>query len=136
MSNAYSKFSDRRGLTLVEVIAGLVLLATLLTSVLVAFKTHAAQIRGARDRLKASETADELVGSWLAQGALPAIGTQKALAEMDGWAWRVLANESQQTGPVKVGSVRVEVFRSRASAGDDVLASVALVVPGNMSVLK
>jgi prepilin-type N-terminal cleavage/methylation domain-containing protein len=136
MWNEFSKPSGRRGLTLVEVIAGLVLLATLLTSVLAAFKTHAVQIRGARDRLQASEAADELLSGWLAQGALPPVGTQKALAGADGWAWRVMANESQQSGPVRIGSLRVEIVRPRAPADDEVLASVALVVPGNTGVVQ
>jgi prepilin-type N-terminal cleavage/methylation domain-containing protein len=136
MSNAFSSSSGRRGLTLVEVIAGLVLLATLLTAVLAAFKTHATQIRGARERLKASATAEELVSGWAAQGALPAVGTQKPLPGTDGWFWRVLANESPLSGPVKTGTVRVEIIRPRDAAGDDVLASVVLVVPGNTSVAK
>jgi prepilin-type N-terminal cleavage/methylation domain-containing protein len=136
MSNVFSKSSDRRGLTLVEVIAGLVLLATLLTSVLAAFKTHAAQIRGSRDRLKANAAVGELLSGWLAQGALPPLGTQKELAGADGWNWRLLANESQQSGPVKIGSVRVEVFRPRPAAGDEILACVSLIVPGNMSAVK
>ena len=136
MWNGFSNSSDRRGLTLVEVIAGLVLLATLLTAVLVGFKTHAAQIRGARDRLKATEMADELLSGWMAEGVLPPIGTQKALAGTDGWAWRLLANESQQSGPVKIGSVSIEIIRLRDAAVEEVLASVALVVPGNTSALK
>lgn len=136
MSNGFWKRSDRRGLTLVEVIAGLVLLATLLTSVLAAFKTHAAQIRRARERLQATATADELVAGWIAQGALPKVGTQKPLEGTDGCAWRLLSNESQQSGPVKIGCVQVEVFRPRPSLGDEVLSSVMLVVPGNMSTAK
>jgi hypothetical protein len=136
MWNTFSKPSDRRALTLVEVIAGLVLLATLLTSVLAAFKTHARQIRAARDRLKANAAAEELLSGWLAQGALPAVGTQKAIADSDGWTWRLLANETHKSNPVKIGSVRVEIVRSRDATGDEVLASVALVVPGNTSVLQ
>jgi prepilin-type N-terminal cleavage/methylation domain-containing protein len=136
MSNGSWKRFDRRGLTLVEVIAGLVLLATLLTSVLAAFKTHAAQIRSARARLQAAAAADELVAGWMAQDALPRVGTQKPLEGADGWAWRLLTNESQRSGPVKIGCVRVEIFRPRPSVGDEVLASVTLVVPGNMSTAK
>lgn len=136
MWNTFSKRSDRRALTLVEVIAGLVLLATLLTCVLAAFKTHAAQIRGARDRFKANEAAEELLSGWLTQGALPAVGTQKPIADSDGWIWRLLANETHQSDSVKIGSVRVEIVRSRDATGDEVLASVALVVPGNTSVLQ
>lgn len=136
MSNAYLKPSDRRALTLVEVIAGLVLLATLLTAVLTAFKVHAAQIRGSRERLKANETAQELLSGWLAQGALPPVGAQQALAGTDGWIWRLLANDSQPSGSINIGSVRVEIIRPRDGAADEVLASVVLVVPGNPSVSK
>lgn len=133
MSNAYSKPSDRRGLTLVEVIAGLVLLATLLTTVLTAFKTHAAQIRGSRERLKANEIAQELLSGWLARGALPAVGTQQAVAGTEDWKWRLLANDLQPSGAINIGSVRVEIVRARNAGDDEILASVVLVVPGNPS---
>jgi type II secretory pathway pseudopilin PulG len=133
MWNGFSNSSGRRALTLVEVIAGLVLLATLLTAVLAAFKTHAAQIRRARDRLQASAMAEDMLIGWTAEGVLPPVGTQKALAGTDGWVWRLLANESQQSGPVKIGSVSVEIIRPREAAADEVLASVVLVVPGNTS---
>jgi type II secretory pathway pseudopilin PulG len=136
MSNAFLRPSGRRALTLVEVIAGLVLLATLLTTVLTAFKTHAAQIRGARDRLNAARAADELITSWMAQGALPPVGTQKPLAEIEGCSWRLLANESQATEPLKITTVRLEIVRPRLLAEDEVLASVALVVSGNSLIAK
>jgi hypothetical protein len=76
------------------------------------------------------------LSGWLAQGSLPAVGTQKAIADSDGWTWRLLANETHQSDPVSIGSVRVEIIRSRDATGDEVLASVALVVPGNTSVLQ
>jgi hypothetical protein len=136
MSNAYSKPSDRRGLTLVEVIAGLVLLATLLTTVLTAFKTHAAQIRGSRERLKANGIAQELLSGWLTKGALPPVGTRQALAGTEDWNWRLLANDSQPSGSINIGSVRVEIVRSQNAAADEILASVVLVVPGNPSASK
>jgi prepilin-type N-terminal cleavage/methylation domain-containing protein len=132
MSNGYSNSSGRRGLTLVEVIAGLVLLATLLTSVLAAFKTNAAQVRAARDRLKASELAEGLLSEWMARNQLPAVGTQKPLPDTDGWIWRLLANEAQLSGPAPLQTVRVEICRSQEPAGEQVLASVALVVQGAM----
>jgi prepilin-type N-terminal cleavage/methylation domain-containing protein len=136
MSNTFWKCSGRRGLTLVEVIAGLVLMATLLTAVLAAFKAHAGQIRGARERMRASELAEDLLSGWQAEGALPALGTQKPLAGTDGWVWRLLGNEPQQSGPTGIGSVRVEIVRPRNAAEEDVLASVSLVVPGNAAVVK
>jgi hypothetical protein len=135
MSNGYSSSPGRRGLTLVEVIAGLLLLATLLTSVLAAFKIHAAQIRAARDRLKASELAEGLLGDWMARNQLPAVGTQKPLPETDGWMWRVLANEPQLSGAA-LRTVRVEICRPPEAAGEQILASVSLVVQGTTVATK
>ena len=117
MSNGYSSSSGRRGLTLVEVIAGLVLMATLLTSVLAAFRTHAAQIRAARDRLKASELAEGLLSEWMARNQLPAVGTQKPLPDTDGWIWRLLANEGQLSGPAPLRTVRVESADRKSQQG-------------------
>jgi hypothetical protein len=136
MSNGYSSSSGRRGLTLVEVIAGLVLLATLLTSVLAAFKTQAGQIRAARDRLKASELAEGLLGDWMARDQLPPVGTQKPLANTDGWMWRVLANETQLSGPAPLRTVRVEICRPPDASGAQILASVSLVVQGTTVATK
>jgi prepilin-type N-terminal cleavage/methylation domain-containing protein len=136
MSNGYSNSSGRRGLTLVEVIAGLLLLATLLTFVLAAFKTHAAQIRAARDRLKASELAEGLLSEWMARNQLPPVGTQKPLSNTDGWMWRILANETQLSGPAPLRTVRVEICRPQEPAEPQILASVALVVQGTAVATK
>jgi hypothetical protein len=118
------------------VIAGLVLLATLLTAVLAAFKTHAAQIRRARDRLQASAMAEDILSGWTAEGVFPPVGTQKALVGTDGWVWRLQANDSQQSGSVKIGSVNVEIVRRTDAGAEEVLASVALVVSGDRGALK
>jgi type II secretory pathway pseudopilin PulG len=136
MSNAFSNSSARRGLTLVEVVAGLLLLATLLTAVLTAFRTHATQIRRARERLQANDMANELLRGWQAQGAMPPIGTQKLLDGTDGWAWRIAANGFIQTEPVRIGSVRVDIVRPDGAANDEILSSVSVVVPGGTTGTK
>jgi type II secretory pathway pseudopilin PulG len=136
MSNAFSISSARRGLTLVEVVAGLLLLATLLTAVLTAFRTHAAQIRHARERLQANDMANELLRGWLAQGAMPPIGTQKPLDGTDGWAWRIAADGLVQTEPVRIESIRVEIVRSGDALNEEILSSVSVVAPGGATATK
>ena len=64
MSAACCRRSAGRGLTLVEVIAGLALLATLLASILVAFGSQAAQIRAARDRYDVPMGAYQVSGEY------------------------------------------------------------------------
>jgi hypothetical protein len=127
-----------RSLTLVEVVAGLVLLATLLASILVAFGGHAAQIRVARDRLTAIDAADRLLTEWMSRNVFPAVGTEQSLAGTEGWNWRLVANETanvsagiQQPG---VASVRLDVFRTKDAGQVEVLASVDLVGPGKSAI--
>lgn len=130
MSAACCRRSAGRGLTLVEVIAGLALLATLLASILVAFGSQAAQIRAARDRLRAVEMADRLLSEWSSQNAIPAVGTEQSLPGTNDWRWRIVAGESAELESSGVSSVRVDVFRSKETGTDQVLASVDLLVPG------
>jgi type II secretory pathway pseudopilin PulG len=118
-------------LTLVEVVAGLVLLATLLASILVAFGSQAAQIRAARDRMAAIDMADRLLSEWTSQNAIPAVGTQQSLPGTENWSWRVVANKSAELERTGVSSVCVQVFRSPQTGTERVLASVDVIVPGN-----
>ena len=109
----------RCGLTLIEVVAGIALLATLLVSILVAHKKHAEQVRLAQKRLDAIEQLDQLLAEWSAAGNWQPVGSAGDLA---GFKWRVEAADSRV--PDELGSevIRVELF-------DDirVLASVELL---------
>ena len=60
------RFDERRGITVVEVLASLVLLATLLVSILQSHDRLARQTKLAQQRLAAIEAADELMRSWTA----------------------------------------------------------------------
>src|SRR5687768_4560564 len=66
----------RRGATLIEVLAGLVLLGTILSSALVARGRFQRQWRAADDKLAAVRAADDLVSRWIAlpPGAAPVPG--------------------------------------------------------------
>lgn len=112
----------RRGLTLIEVVAGIALLATLLVSILVAHNRHAQQVRQAQGRLAAIEQLDRLLGEWAATGVWQPVGSE---GELDGFMWRVV--ESGARVPDELGSeiVRVELLEK-----DRVLASVELLSAG------
>src|SRR6056297_2078508 len=56
--------NNRTGLTLIEVVAAIALLASLLASVLAAHNRLASQTRKAEQRLKAIEAADRLLAEW------------------------------------------------------------------------
>src|ERR1700722_4369419 len=130
MPDASCRQSAGRGLTLVEVIAGLTLLATLLASILVAFGSQARQIRAARDRMAAVEMADRLLGEWSSQNALPPMGTEQAFPGNEEWRWRLMAGDRGELDASGVKSARLQVFRRDPRGADKVLASVDVLVPG------
>jgi len=58
------KMTKARGLSLIEVVASLVLLATVVTSLLMAQSRSLAQLRATQEREKASVLAGELLVAW------------------------------------------------------------------------
>jgi len=127
---------SQAGLTLVEVVAGLALLATLLVAILVAYRAHAAQIRATRQRLRGIEAAERLLTEWSSAGQLPAVGEQ---GRVDGEAdliWRFVPSKSPPLKQLGAQIVRLEIARSTSKAPGDVLTSVELLVPGSAFVTE
>lgn len=82
----------RKGLTLVEVLASIVLAGTLLTSLLLAYGAHVRQIRQAYHKQAAVVVADRFLGNWLRDdGRLPT--TQQG--DID---WSDMQQEGQGAG--------------------------------------
>jgi prepilin-type N-terminal cleavage/methylation domain-containing protein len=65
MNHRFPHFPDRRGTTLIEVLAGLVILGTLLVSVALARGRFLRQWKQADQRLAAIHEADQLVEQWI-----------------------------------------------------------------------
>lgn len=119
----------RHGLTLIEIVAGIALLATLLVSTLAAFRAHAAQVRTAKDRLAAIQIADELLAAWMNAGTLPSIGESEHLPDTKGWKWRIARPEpTRELRRLGALAVRFEILDS-AEPNPTVLTAVELLVP-------
>ena len=89
MTNAYrTSWARRRGLTLVEVLAGTALLGTLLVSILLADGRCRRQSKAAEDRVAACRIADELLESWWAESDHPWKAGSGKVDGHDGWRWR------------------------------------------------
>lgn len=106
----------RRAMTLVEVIAGLVLLTTVLAAVGVARGRFLRQWADADRQLQATRAADELLAGWLAgpPDRVP-VGSGGPLPGADGFRWS--AGRIRDAAAERLGSqvVRLEVTRP---AGD------------------
>lgn len=105
-----------RGATLIEVLAGLVLLGTILSSALVARGRFMRQWRVADEKLTAVAAADRMLGQWLSEppGAAPVPG-EGAFAQSPELRWRTSWLRDAAAERLGVRMARLDVFRSRGS---------------------
>lgn len=80
--------SYRPAFTLVEVVASLMLLGSLLIGILVAHRKHVQQIRGAERRLAAIAAMDDLLAKWSVEGSWGATQSEGEFGGAKGLKWR------------------------------------------------
>lgn len=112
-------------MTLLEVLAALVILATLLTGLLMAKGRAERQHALAERRLRAIAAADELIADWWAQNAVPSNSAGK-FSRHTGLQWQTRTTKAQSEGPAQSPIVRVEIMDVADKAA---LASVDLWMP-------
>src|SRR5438477_11640215 len=102
----------RRATTLIEVLAGLVVLGTVLTSVAVARGRFLRQWKEADDRLTAAHAVDELIGAWMSSGGVPtpSAGSFTQLARV---SWRTRYVQNRPAEQLGAAVVRVEALSNR-----------------------
>lgn len=129
MLSHWSSNSPRRGLTLVEVVAGIALLSTLLVLTLASFRAHTAQVRGTKARMAAIRAADELLSEWFSGAGVPPAGQGGEVTGHPGWTWRTVPVASTKN-PQLSGTliVKLEILGDRNTPGDSVLSAVELLV--------
>ncbi len=114
----------RPGMTLIEVLAGMVLLSTLLALVVVATGRLSAGIREADNRLKAVRLLEDQLVRWYGKlGRLPSDGTGDLAVDGEAYRWRITRLPGR-LGRIPARRVRVEVF---LRGSPDVLVSVELL---------
>lgn len=92
----------RSGLTLVEVVLGMFLLATLLVAMLRSFNDQRNQIRNSGLRIEAAQAADELLTQWMTGSA--AVPVNASGTWNSDWLWqtRLIRRTAFQTIPINV----------------------------------
>lgn len=113
-------------MTLVEVVAGLALMATLLVSILIAFGTHVGQVRAAENRMRAIAYADGLLSHWLISGSLPAVGESGRIEGTDDLWWRMVDGENRSRAPLELHTLRLDVIQRAKMHDDQIVTSVEL----------
>lgn len=123
----------RRGITLVEVVAGLALLATLLVAILTAYRAHLGQMRQAQYRLGALAAAEQLLNGWSQAGGWPQPGETGTIDEDRPFAWRMSSDRAIVLGRAEIETRRLELMAVESAPGARPLASVtfaAVLEPG------
>ena len=118
-----------RGLTLVEVVAGLALLSTLLVAVLTTKARVTRQWTHAQRKLQAAAAADRLLVEWWPRRDEFPRQSGGRVAGESGLRWRTTPVANPTLNALRTSVVRLEIFDERATRpGDDLLASVEVVL--------
>lgn len=117
-------------MTLVEVVGGLALLATLLVALLLAKARYTRQAAQAERRLQAVAAADALLATWQRDPrAIPRTGGSGALAGEAGLSWRAQGITNAVASELGAAVVRLEIVDDRPdAAADAVLTSIDFLV--------
>ena len=118
MFENFSPPSPRRALTLVEVLAALVILGTLLAGMVMAKARHTRQIALTRQRQDALRLADQLLSRWWASPAGVPVNA-RGIADPDNlWTWETRLVNNPAIEDLGARVVRVEVRPASANVGD------------------
>ena len=121
--------------TLLEVVVGIVLLASLVSGVVVAMGAHHRKIRFARQKASAVHLTDELLSRWdQSQDGIPLSQVGNLVAD-GSMVWRTDVVQRRELCGVPVHVVRLNVF-GKSSERITVLCSVDLVVNAKQAGLQ
>lgn len=131
-STTCSRRSRALGLTLIEVVAALAILGTLLVGIVLAKSRYNDQLRHARAQAGAVERADQLIARWWASpGGVP-VGEEGVLPGGDRLRWRTRVVDNAEVAELGVRVVRVEIVdpvrEARRDGGDETRNNGPLIV--------
>lgn len=117
------------GLTLIEVVAGIALLGTVLVAVLLTEAKCKGQSRGAKVRLAACRAAEKLLEEWWATPEdFPREG-QGELSEETGFLWRTYVCRNEAAEELGGEAVRLEIRSQGFAAAEKPVVTVDVVLP-------
>lgn len=127
-SKNYFRSSRHQGLTLIEVIASLAILGSLLVAILAAKGRSIQQWNTANRRIQATAAADALLSQWWQK---PETLPHEATGAIEGdskLTWRTRVIEERELGELGLEKVRLEILDQDAKELKDALVIVDLVL--------
>ncbi len=120
----------RQGLTLVEVIAAIALMGTLLAATITAYGQHARQSVLAIKRLKAIEEMDQLMAAWSVSRRRIPVNASSNIDGSQGLIWKTTIVDSSETSLLLCNIVELAIFDSADDeAAGTKLCSLQILVP-------
>jgi prepilin-type N-terminal cleavage/methylation domain-containing protein len=106
----------RRAFTLIEVVASLMLMGSLLVGILVAHRRHAEQIRRADQRIMAAKLADRILSKWSSDGSWGGGKTEGRIDGTDEFTWRWRVESDSQLSRVGAAIGRLEIVDDQGNS--------------------
>ena len=117
------------GLTLIEVIASMALLTTLLVGIVCAEGRHARQIRAAKERIGLVHQVDQLLSQWLKTDKVIPREATGLLPGSDQYVWQTHLLSDSANFDLQVEAVRLEVRPRTDLNSQRSLLTIDLAVP-------
>lgn len=120
----------RSGMTLVEVVAGMTLLACLATGILLAYGAHQKQLRRAEQKIAAVQVADKLLTEWYSgHTTVPRNRQGRVLMGQENWIWSTQSVDVTAIGSISFERIRVEIYPEDYRRDRSPSAVVELLTP-------
>ncbi len=125
------------GFTLVEVLAGLALLGTLMATAMLVKARYTRQMAMSNRRLEAVAATDAMLQAWWAKKTLPHTGSGDVPGDL-GLTWRTTThNQVAKTNhPVELETTRLEILDRRNPHADGPILTLELLFSANLPVLQ
>lgn len=120
-------------MTLIEVVAGIALLGTILTTTVLAQARLLRQHQRALVKLQAVEAVDRLLTQWSVAGHEIPVGASGVLMETPLVSWRTRLQRAQTDGPLSVAVVELTAYAASDPPDLPPLVRVELAVPPRIS---
>jgi len=118
---------QRCGFTLVEVVVGLTLMATVIVSSLLAFSKHQKQIRLARSKIDAVQIADDLLNRMSAsRTGIPPAATGP-IPEHPNWSWQTSVSAETLGVPIPMQIIKLQIMEQESNSKLNLLVSTIVV---------
>jgi type II secretory pathway pseudopilin PulG len=120
---------SRRAMTLIEVVAGIALLGTILTTTVMAQARLLRQHQRALIKLQAVEAVDRLLTQWSVAGEEIPVESSGVLLDTQKVTWRTRLRSAKTSGPLSVAIVELVASASGDPPGIPPLVRVEVAVP-------